>query len=319
MAAVRGRGCRACLSCRVFPRADAEAIVVGGGPAGSTIAAALAEAGHRVLLLDKARFPRHKACSEYINAGGVRNCSIRWACSMTSSRRRPPDGGDDRPRAERPPLHGEFRQSRAGSRRARALPLPASTTCCWNGRRRPGVIVCERAHVREVVREAWAGRWRRRHDRRQPRGAVAAPLVIGADGHNSVGRPRRWSLDAHGSLAAQDRTGGALPWRQRPRPVRRDARRPPALRRAGAARRRADQRRGGRRGARDVERRSGSIDEFFADAIQAMPSVATKLDGAERVGGIRGVGSMAQPGPPHLRRRLPAGRRCRLVPRSLHR
>ena len=50
--------------------ADAEAIVVGGGPAGSTMAAALARAGHRVLLLDKAGFPRHKACSEYVNAGG---------------------------------------------------------------------------------------------------------------------------------------------------------------------------------------------------------------------------------------------------------
>ena len=50
---------------------DADAIVVGGGPAGSTIAAALAEAGHRVLLLDKARFPRHKPCSDYINAGAV--------------------------------------------------------------------------------------------------------------------------------------------------------------------------------------------------------------------------------------------------------
>ena len=30
----------------------------------------LAEAGHRVLLLDKAGFPRHKPCSDYVNAGG---------------------------------------------------------------------------------------------------------------------------------------------------------------------------------------------------------------------------------------------------------
>ena len=51
---------------------DAEVIVVGGGPAGSTIAAALATAGHNVVLLDKARFPRHKACSEYVNPAGAR-------------------------------------------------------------------------------------------------------------------------------------------------------------------------------------------------------------------------------------------------------
>jgi 2-polyprenyl-6-methoxyphenol hydroxylase-like FAD-dependent oxidoreductase len=50
--------------------ADAEAIVVGGGPAGSTLAAALAQSGHCVLLLDKAAFPRHKPCSDYVNAGG---------------------------------------------------------------------------------------------------------------------------------------------------------------------------------------------------------------------------------------------------------
>ena len=50
---------------------DAEAIVVGGGPAGSTLAASLAEAGHDVLLLDKARFPRHKPCSDYVNPAGA--------------------------------------------------------------------------------------------------------------------------------------------------------------------------------------------------------------------------------------------------------
>ncbi len=37
-------------------------LVVGGGPAGSTTAYRLAEAGARVLLVDKARFPRDKPC-----------------------------------------------------------------------------------------------------------------------------------------------------------------------------------------------------------------------------------------------------------------
>src|SRR5665811_970749 len=50
---------------------DAEVIVVGGGPAGSATAIHLAEAGHEVLLLDKASFPRHKACSEFINPASV--------------------------------------------------------------------------------------------------------------------------------------------------------------------------------------------------------------------------------------------------------
>ena len=44
-----------------------DAVVVGAGPAGSTTALLLARAGASVLLLDRARFPRDKACSEYLS------------------------------------------------------------------------------------------------------------------------------------------------------------------------------------------------------------------------------------------------------------
>ena len=49
----------------------AEVIVVGGGPAGAATATWLARAGHDVLLLDKTRFPREKACGEYLSPGVV--------------------------------------------------------------------------------------------------------------------------------------------------------------------------------------------------------------------------------------------------------
>ncbi len=42
-----------------------DAIVVGAGPAGSATAALLARRGFSVLLLDRVRFPRDKACGEY--------------------------------------------------------------------------------------------------------------------------------------------------------------------------------------------------------------------------------------------------------------
>ncbi|MBA2469169.1 MAG: hypothetical protein H0V37_07165, partial [Chloroflexia bacterium] len=45
--------------------------------------------------------------------------------------------------------------------------------------------------------------------------------------------------------------------------------------------------------ARDVEARPGSINAFFEASLQSIPEIARKLDGAIRVGGIRGVGSMA--------------------------
>ena len=45
--------------------------VVGGGPAGSVAALVLARAGARVALVDKARFPRDKACGDLVGPRGV--------------------------------------------------------------------------------------------------------------------------------------------------------------------------------------------------------------------------------------------------------
>jgi geranylgeranyl reductase family protein len=53
-------------------RTDAEVIVVGGGPAGSSTAWHLARHGVDVILLDRARFPRSKACAEYVSPEAAR-------------------------------------------------------------------------------------------------------------------------------------------------------------------------------------------------------------------------------------------------------
>ncbi len=44
-----------------------DAVVVGAGPAGSATAVRLALAGRSVLLVDKAAFPRHKLCGEFVS------------------------------------------------------------------------------------------------------------------------------------------------------------------------------------------------------------------------------------------------------------
>src|ERR1700751_4115894 len=49
-----------------------DAVVVGAGPAGSATARFLAQAGARVLLLDRAQFPRDKPCSEYLSPQSTR-------------------------------------------------------------------------------------------------------------------------------------------------------------------------------------------------------------------------------------------------------
>ena len=48
-----------------------DVIVVGGGPAGSTLAWRLASAGARVVLLERARFPREKVCGDYVEPRGL--------------------------------------------------------------------------------------------------------------------------------------------------------------------------------------------------------------------------------------------------------
>src|ERR1700691_6624991 len=48
-----------------------DAVVVGAGPAGSIAALVLARGGARVALVDKAAFPRDKACGDLVGPRGV--------------------------------------------------------------------------------------------------------------------------------------------------------------------------------------------------------------------------------------------------------
>ncbi|MEO5903845.1 MAG: FAD-dependent oxidoreductase, partial [Gemmatimonadaceae bacterium] len=87
---------------------DSRVIVVGGGPAGSSTAYFLANAGVQVTLLDRARFPRDKTCSEYMSPQASRileamdvltSIEASGAAQLSGMRVHAPNGST---------IHGEF-------------------------------------------------------------------------------------------------------------------------------------------------------------------------------------------------------------------
>ena len=64
---------------------DCDVLVVGGGPAGTSTAVALARAGVDVVLVDRARFPRPKPCAEYLSPEASRILDSMGALTAVES------------------------------------------------------------------------------------------------------------------------------------------------------------------------------------------------------------------------------------------
>jgi flavin-dependent dehydrogenase len=166
--------------------ADADVVVVGGGVAGATTARLLAEWGHRVVVLDRERFPRDKPCGEGVMPTGVRLLDrLGVLAKVPPAQRHALRGvgfvvdGRDRVQGDFPDIGGGYDRG-VGIKR-----LVLDHHLLEHARGHPGVEVHEGEPATDV-------RWPAGGlaEVRTPATLYRARLVVGADGARSLVRRR---------------------------------------------------------------------------------------------------------------------------------
>jgi len=177
-----------------------EVLIVGAGPAGTTAALVLARAGVRVLVVDRARFPRDKLCGDTVNPG-----TLAWLRALRL---------DDRIERESLALDGMMVTSRSGQAivsdygrgiRGRALPRRLLDLVLLEAAAHAGARVEQGARATEAILEHGTTVRGASILARGRRTRIPARVTIAADGRRSTlafslglarqpAAPRRWAI-----------------------------------------------------------------------------------------------------------------------------
>ncbi len=189
-----------------------DAVVAGAGPAGAATATLLARAGASVLLIDRARFPRDKPCSEYLSPettrllerlGGGVLAEVERAthAKLYGMKVVAPSGAS---------MYGRF-AGRHGYASPRpygfALPRTTFDTILRRAAERAGAVVREETTVEDLIDDHGAAGGVIVRSGNGTREACRARVVVGADGlHSLIARrlglrraspPRRIAFSVH--------------------------------------------------------------------------------------------------------------------------
>lgn len=168
--------------------APPDVLIAGAGPAGSAAAVHFARSGLRVLLLDRAAFPRDKICSEYLSPeairlldefGLVRNLERAGAMPLFGTRVIGPRGSR---------LTGRFSETEVRPYRETGLSVPRKVLdhLLVQAATEAGAVLRERTVVEDLLYEGGGVAGAVVRDAEGRRATIRARLVVGADGLRSV-------------------------------------------------------------------------------------------------------------------------------------
>jgi len=168
---------------------DADVLIVGGGPAGASLAHALATRGADVMVVDRARFPRPKPCAEYLSPqasrilarmGALAEVEQSGAAALAGIRVYAPNGAV---------IAGDFvaKHGYHGFRdRGLSVRREILDSILVQRARAAGAHVVEGAKVTDLVREPSGRVCGARLTEDATTREVRARVVVGADGLGSV-------------------------------------------------------------------------------------------------------------------------------------